>query len=329
LFDPLYNEPMPWRFGPRAALALGLPGAVALGVFSEKLRVPDPASPPSLPRAVTAAEPPRSIDATLTRDPAGCAGVRSIVWHPLSGVEYTGRLRISLPARSGGAIVLFVGDSVPLDVEAETADGAPLPIVRERLRPAAGVDLPPDFWLEDQVPVNAPREVTRVTVAARGGGDLAFVLLLGRRAPRVLARLIGYPPEARAPVCADAVREGQRYFATGWYGEEATPEGSIRWMREHGAVLVPSTHGLGARVRIRAAPALPSEGEMETTMTLRVNDVFESPAVAMSPEVSDYEWSVPDAAWVSGTNELFFRVSRAERRGSRTVGLALTSLHVE
>ena len=323
---------MPWRFGPGAALALGLPGAVALGVLSEKLRVTDLPSPPSPPAVVTAVEPPPSIDsidATLTRDPAGCAGVRSIVWHPLSGVEYTGRLRITLPARSGGTIVLFVGDSVPLDVEAETVDGAPLAILRERLRTAAGVELPPDFWLEDQVPMNAPREVTRVIVDARGEGDLAFVLLLGRRAPRVLARLMGYPPEARAPVCADAVREGQRYFATGWYGEEATTDGSIRWMREHGAVLVPSAHGLGARVRIRAAPAMPSDGETETTMTLRVNDVFESPAIAMRPGFSDYEWSVPDAAWVSGTNELFFRVSRVERRGTRTVGLALASLHVE
>jgi hypothetical protein len=238
-------------------------------------------------------------------------------------------LHITLPASSGGAIVLFVGDSVPLDVEAERVDGTPLAILRERLRVAAGVEVPADFWLEDQVPVNAPREVMRVTVAARGEGDLAFVLLLGRRAPRVLARLIRYPPDVRAPVCAAAVRDGTRYFGTGWYGEEATSDGTVRWMREHGAVLVPSGHGLAARVRIRAAPAMPSDGETETTMTLRVNDVFESPSIAMRPGFADYEWLVPDAAWVSGTNELFFSVSRVEQRGTRTVGLALASLHVE
>jgi hypothetical protein len=44
---------------------------------------------------------------------------------------------------------------------------------------------------------------------------------------------------------------------------------------------------------------------------------------------ADYEWSVPDAAWVAGTNELFFTVSRVERRGTRALGLALASLHVE
>src|SRR5688500_6671198 len=121
---------MPGRLGPRAALAIGLPGAVALMVVADKLRahdLPGLASPPtvSIPRQSI-----DSIDATLTRDVAGCAGVRSIVWHPLSGVEYTGRLRIALPPRFGGAIVLFIGDSVPLDVEAETDGGAPIVIAR-------------------------------------------------------------------------------------------------------------------------------------------------------------------------------------------------------
>ena len=327
--EPPYNVVVPWRLGPRAALAIGLPSALALTVVSERLRVPDLPAPPSPPTATTRVPPTASIDATLTRDPAGCAVVRSIVWHPLSGVEYTGRLRITLPARFGGAIVLFIGDSVPLDVEAETDSGAPLAMARKRLKTGPGVELPPDFWLEDQSPLNAPREVTRVTVDARGESDLSFVLLLGRRAPRVIARLIGYPPEDKAPVCADPVRDGERYFATGWYGEEPTPDGPIRWMRDHGAVLVASAHGRDAGVRIRAAPAVAGDADGATTLTLRVNDVFELPAIPMRAGFSDYEWVVPDAAWVSGTNELFFTVSRVERRGARTLGLALASLHAE
>jgi hypothetical protein len=270
-----------------------------------------------------------SIDETLTRDAEGCANVRGTVWHPLSGIEYTGRLRVTLPARLGGAIVFFIGDSVPLDVEAETGRRVPLAISRERLRTGPGVSLPPDFWLEYQIPFNAPREITRVTVDARGEHELSFILRLGRRAPRVLARLIGYPAEAKAPVCADPVREDERYFATGWYGEEPTAEGAIRWMRELGAVLVSSTDGGDTRVRIRAAPAVAGEGRGETAVTLRVNDVFELPAVAMRAGLADYEWSVPVAAWVSGTNELLFTVSRVERRGTRTLGLALASLHVD
>jgi hypothetical protein len=205
----------------------------------------------------------------------------------------------------------------------------PLAISRERLRIGPGVDLPPDFWLEDQVPSNAPREVTRVSVDARGESDLSFVLLLGRRAPRVIARLIGYPPEDKAQVCADPVRERELYFATGWYGEESAPDGSIRWMRDHGAVLVGAVHGGAARVRIRAAPAVATDAAGQTTLTLRVNDVVELPAVVMRSGFGEYEWPVPSASWVSGTNELLFTVSRVERRGTRALGLALASLHVE
>jgi hypothetical protein len=326
---------VPWRLGPRAALVIGVPGAVALTMVAERLRVTDLPAPPVPPNTTsttsvttTAAASTTSIDATLTNDREGCAGVRSIVWHPLSGVEYTGRLRIVLPAHEGGAIVLFIGDTVPLDLEAETDSGAPLAMARERLKTGPGVELPPDFWLDDQTPLNAPRELTRVTVDARGESDLSFLLRLGRRAPRVLARLIGYPPELKARVCADPIAAGERYFATGWYGEESTTDGPIRWMRGHGALLVSSAHGGDTRVRLRAAPAAVG-GDLETTLILRVNDMFELPAVAMRAGFSDYEWSVPDAAWVSGANELFFIVSRVERRGNRTLGLALASLHVE
>jgi hypothetical protein len=193
---------------------MGLPSAVALMVVADRLRAPDlPGLPPpptvSIPRQSI-----DSIDATLTRDRAGCAGVRSIVWHPLSGVEYTGRLRITLPPRFGGAIVLFIGDSVPLDVEAETDAGVPIVIARERLQNGPGTGIPSDFWLEDHAPSNAPREVTRVTVDADGEDERSLVLLLGRRAPRVLARLIGYPAEDKAQVCAEPLDEGERYFAT-------------------------------------------------------------------------------------------------------------------
>jgi hypothetical protein len=322
---------VPWRLGPRAALVIGLPSAVALTVVVERWRVSDLPSPPPPASAtpIPGVPPAASINATLTHDDEGCAGVRTIVWHPLSGVEYTGRLRITLPARLGGAIVMFIGDSVPLDVEAETGDGQPLTIARERLTVGPGVELPPDFWLDDPSPLKAPPEVTRITIDARGESDLSFVLSLGRRAPRVLARLIGYPPEDKAQICADPVREGERYFGTGWYGEQRGPEGAVRWMREHGAVMVASAHGGDTRVRIRAAPAVASSEDGLTTVTLRVNDVVELPAVAMADGYADYEWIVPDAAWVAGTNELWFTVSRVERRGNRTLGMALASLHVE
>jgi hypothetical protein len=309
-------------------MAIGLPSALALTVASGRLRVAD-AVAPAPPGTIAATSSRTVIDDTLTRDAAGCAGVRSTAWHPLSGLDYTGRLRVTLPPHSAGAIVLFIGDSVPLDVEAETSEGVPLAISRQRLTIGPGVHLPPDFWLDDQAPASAPREVVRVSVPASEERALAFVMLLGRRAPRVIARLTGYPPTTKAQVCAPQVRAGERYFATGWYGEEQTANGARRWMGERGAVLVASAHGSGTRVRIRAAPAVAIENGGETMVTLRVNDVFESPAMAMRAGFADYEWAVPDAAWVSGTNELLLMVSRVDRQGSRTRGLALASLHVD
>lgn len=278
------------------------------------------------PSVNTAADVAAGIDETLTRDDTGCAGVRSTVWHPLSGIEYTGRLRIRLPARLGGAIVLFVGDSIPLDLGAESPDGRPIPLHKERLPSGPGVHVPPDFWLDDNTPWSAPREITRASIEALRHRDRDVVLSLGRRAPRVLARLEGYAADVRVPVCADRVAADDVYYATGWYGQESDDAGSLRWMREHGAVLVGSAAGRAVTVRIRAAPAVPPGEDQQTVLTLQVNHVFETSPVAMRAGFADYEWSVPDPAWVVGTNELFLTVSRTITRGTRTLGLALASV---
>jgi hypothetical protein len=155
---------------------------------------------------------------------------------------------------------------------------------------------------------------------------LPLTLSLGRRAPRVIARLAGYPPDVQAPVCAHPVGAAEIYFATGWYGEETGPQGRIRWMREHGAVLLSSTTGQATQVRLRAAPAVPPGDENETFLRLRVNDVFDASPVAMRAGFADYDWNVPDSAWVAGTNELFFSVSRTLARDTRTLGMALASV---
>lgn len=267
-----------------------------------------------------------TIDTTLARDDAGCAGVRSDSWHPLSGVEYTGRLRVHLPAHAGAQIVWFIGDRVPLEIDAASAEGRPVAVHRERLPPGPGVHIPPDFWLDDSSPWNAPGEIVRVAIDANALRDLDFTMSLGRRAPRVLARLFGYPPEARAPVCAEPVAPGELYFASGWYGEEDGDFGRIRWMSEYGAVLLSSSDGRAVHVQLRAAPAVPPADDGGTTLSLRVNDFADLASQPMQRGLAVYEWEVPDAAWVTGTNELFFHVSRTVARGTRTLGLALASL---
>ena len=225
---------------------------------------------------------------------------------------------------------MYIGASVPLDVEASTPSGELVTFIQERLITGPGISIPPDFWLEDGSPDRAPPHITRVQIDAFGEQPRSVVLALGRRAPRVLARLIGYAPNVRVPVCAEPLGSGERYFATGWFGQEQDPvAGAIRWMRAHGAIVVPSSHGGPARLSVRVAPALPSKADQHTMLTVRVNDVFDLAPRVLEDGYQDYEWMVPATAWVAGTNELFFTVSRARPSGSRRLGLAIASLHVE
>jgi hypothetical protein len=249
------------------------------------------------------------------------------VWHPLSGLDYTGRLRILLPAQFGGAVVLYVGAAFPLDLDSSGDDGDPVPMNMERLVLGPGVFVPPDYWLEDGSPMAAPRYVSRVLIDASGEASRSVLLSLGRRVARVLARAIGYPPNMRVPVCAEPIAAGEIYFATGWYGQDRDSEGGVvRWMKQHGAVLVSSPDGLAARVRARLAPAAAGEA---TQLSVRVNDVLDLDPIRLRPGFHDYEFAVPDEAWVAGTNELLFSVSHTRTDDSRVRGAALASLHVQ
>lgn len=307
---------------------MGLLGALALIATAAALRVAHTSTSSSLPlTSLQTAASAASINTTLMRDAEGCAGVRSTVWHPLSGVEYTGRLRVTLPAQKGGAMMLYIGDSLPLDVEATAPNGEPVTVLQDRLVSGPGVHLPPDFWLDDGSPVDAPGHITRLQIDATPTHDRVVILSLGRRAPRVVARLIDFPASARAPICAAVLRQGEQYFATGWYGTERDRRAeNVRWMKQHGVVLL--TSATGTAVRIRARLEAPDDVG-ETQLTLRVNDLFELAPVSVRAGLHDYEWSVPDAAWVVGTNELLFSVTRTAIRGSRVLGLALASLDVD
>jgi hypothetical protein len=134
----------------------------------------------------------------------------------------------------------------------------------------------------------------------------------------------------RVPVCAEPLGLGETYFATGWYGQEFDGDSGAptRWMRERGAVLMRSADGRGVRIHARIS-APDSADHIDTRLTLRVNDVFETDAQPLRRGFADYEWNVPDAAWVAGTNEVLFSVSRTRFVGTRTLGLALRSLHAQ
>jgi hypothetical protein len=186
--------------------------------------------------------------------------------------------------------------------------------------------------------------VVRLTIDALPVRERLFSLGLGRRAPRVLARLKDYGAAARAEVCAaplgvDAAfrRESRvvvipdtpEYFGTGWYGPELGRSGLglVRWMKGQGAILVPSARRGTVDVVVHGAAATADA----TTLTLTVNDVFTTAPVSLVPGRPRYQWKIPAPTWLAGTNELLFTVSRTARlftHDTRDLGFALQRLEV-
>jgi hypothetical protein len=106
-------------------------------------------------------------------------------------------------------------------------------------------------------------------------------------------------------------------------------------MNEYGTLLIPSSRDGDVRLRLQAMPAVDGEGPDGPTVTVRVNNVFESAPIAMSGGMAHYEWIVPARSWVVGTNEVLFHVSRTQQPvdygggDRRTLGLALQRLELQ
>lgn len=298
----------------------------------------------SLPFLRLADDSPPADPSLLQPRALGCARVGSDAWSPLPGVEYTGALVIDLPPAAQASMTIILSDTMALDVEAHTTSG-PFPMTRERSRSGPGVGVPADLWLEGGTPWDLPGELVRVTLPARADRAETIALSLGRRAPRVLARLDGYAPSVKTRVCAatrfpdpwpaaaahDVDLADSRYFATGWYAEDAARDGTLlRWMRDQGAVLIPSSRDGAVTVTIRAMPPESERAGDPPMLSLRVNDIHDALPRPIGPGSHAYEWQIPDSAWVEGINELLFRVSKvpgADTDG-RTRGLALERLSV-
>lgn len=279
----------------------------------------------------------------LPADPFSCVSIRGDRWNMLPGVEYTGRIKAHIPAGDVAGLSLIVGDSLPLAIEAESIDGKRVPVRMEPINPN---HTPIDYWLEYGSPWLAPRRVAQGAVDAQPHRAQTIIVNLGRRAPRVLARLTGYPDDTRGRICAapvaaspafvrarhlEIVPAEHAYFADGWYGlEMQRPLGTVRWMSDHGVLLVPSSRDGTVRARLRAVSPDGDEGEA-TSITLKVNDVYEAQPRAMTANAATYEWVIPDTAWLAGTNELLLSVSHtahvADAKGNRRrLGLALQKL---
>lgn len=201
-----------------------------------------------------------------------CAAVRADRWSLLPGVEYTGRLGIEVPPRPGAEMHLIVGDALPLAVRVETPDGRFVPVAADPLLSGPGTAAPPaDYWLESGAPEDSPRVATRLRLTAHPVRSTLLSVRLGRRAPRVLARLIGFAEAARGRVCAAPVGprvffgrgelhetvplEAHDLYGRGWYGVEPGTQGPSRWTDDDPVLLLRSATRMAVDVELDAAAA--------------------------------------------------------------------------
>lgn len=281
-----------------------------------------------------------------------CAIVRSDRWSQLPGLEYTGRLGVEIPASIGGSLILIVGDDARPRLAATDVRGSERPVTIDPLLTAPSVDAPPpDYWFDGGDPARAPGQVFRVTMAGRPGVAELLDVSLGRRAPRVIARLRNMDSSARGRVCAAPLATQELWsdprtpaeavvpltrpstWTTGWYGLEGGPDGALyRWTDGVAVTLVASARRTPVRIALDAEPAA-EQGSDPPLLTLRVNGV-EQPARPMPAGPSRYEWAVSPRTWLAGTNELLLRVSRVRRpadrggRDTRVLGMKVTRLSI-
>ena len=270
-----------------------------------------------------------------------CVAVRTDRWSQLPGLEYTGRLGLELPGRLGGELQLVVGDALALPVRATTPEGRPVPLKMEPLLSGPGASAPPaDYWIDGSVPEASPSWMRRVHVMADPLSRSILSLELGRRGPRVIARLLGYEPEARARVCAAPLGplrltgpgeepialSDDSPFGAGWYGREGQGDEAFRWAAPDAVLLVRTAVRATVNVTLDSEAAAARGPDGGTSVSLRVNGIdVGSRVMAGGRERST--WPVPAGVWLEGTNELWWHTSRAVRPadtgGADTRSLAL------
>jgi len=281
-----------------------------------------------------------------------CVAVRSDRWSPLPGVEFTGRLGVDVPPRLSGELQVIIGDALPLAVRVETPDGRTVPVVSEALASGAGsgAAAPADYWLEGGSPDDSPRVVARVRLPAHPLRSALWSLRLGRRAPRILARLAGFDETARGRVCAAPVSrrvffdetrvaapvplDDYDLFGRGWYGVERSAAARFRRTDADPVLLLRSAARTSVIVELDAEPSEATESAERRTdtgvgrvdararsttsepatmaVTLRVNGV-DMGTRPMAEGTARYSWSLPAGVWLAGTNELWWHVARERR----------------
>lgn len=265
-------------------------------------------------------------------------------WSELSGVEYTGRLGLHVPAGAGRLELVVAGADIS-GVRLATADGRRIGSIVSG--PARDLDdLPPVLWPGDGRLPSPDTIATRVTVPASLDYAIDEALALGARAPLVAVRMVGAATRAR--ICAAPLPRfdpfdvattprvlvplaDAAYFGSGVYPPEGREADAFRWTGATAVMLLPSSQARAVTVEIEARPAVASSA-VPVMLTAILNGVALG-SQAMATTTAPYRWTASPQVWVDGTNELTLTVSRtaapaADGGDPRTLGLALHALRL-
>ncbi len=266
-------------------------------------------------------------------------------WNELAGLDYSGRLGVHLP-RGSARLEVVVAGAPPLVVRAATPDGRPAG--RLTSGPATSLSsLPPVLWPGDGRLPDAAATMTRFELTAHPDYDQDASLFLGARAPLVGARVVGdgagatvcaaplprHDPFAVAPADAVVVAvDDDAFFAGGWHGAEGAGAGAFRWTTARAVTLVPAASSQAVTIAVDARPAAsPNDGAVTLRLTVNGGPLGER---VLTAATQSYEWTVPAALWVDGTNELVLDVSRVVRPAdagasdTRQLGVAVSAIRL-
>ena len=184
------------------------------------------------------------------------------------------------PDGSAGELQLVVGDALALAPAGRHAGGTAGAGASGGAPERAGRGGAPGRLLDrrQRAGSGARSWMRRVHVTAYPLRRSVLSLELGRRAPRVIARLIGYDEDARGRICAaplGPVRFGrageerialtdESVFGAGWYGREGRGGEAFRWADADAVVLLRSAVHADVTVTLEADAAVAEAADGDT-----------------------------------------------------------------
>ena len=263
-----------------------------------------------------------------------CVRVGGDRWSPLPGLEFTGRLGLTIPAWAGGRLDVIVGDDRRCGWGSKRrrtdqcrwprsrCATAPAPTPR---RPTSGssrtIRWPRRTGCCSRHRRRPRRRPTRSRSAAGRRASWRACARCRRHCGRASARRLG-PDEwfGEGDGNTEALPlDVPPYLGAGWHGLEREGPRPYRWTARESVLLLPSARRGAAIVELTARPAVPPTADVAVRVTPTLNGVA-LPALAMDAGERAYRWTVPASASIATPTRIPVERVPAVRPADRGAG---------